>query len=81
MNVAGTQPNQPDPKATYQQTLANITTEPTDTLVVSEDLNKSMIISDEDFEASYNVHGLFEEMESNHETYGCVSAWSLRVVN
>ena len=79
-NVAGTQLNQPIPKANYQQTLANITTEPTNTLVIGEELNKTMIISHEDYEASYNAHGVFEKMEVTHETYGCVPAWSLGVV-
>ena len=74
MNVAGTQLNQPIPKANYQQTLASITTEPTDTLVIGGDLNKTMIISHEDYEASHNAHGVFEKMEVTHETYGCVSA-------
>ena len=76
-NVAGTQLNQPVPKANYQQTLANITMEPTDMLVIGEELNKTMIISHEDYEASYNAHGVFEKMEITHETYGCVSVWSL----
>lgn len=80
-NVAGTQPNQPVPKANYQQTLAHITTAPTVTLVLGEDLNKTMIISHEDYEASHNAHGVYEKMEVTHETYGCVSAWFLGVVN
>ena len=73
MNVAGKQSNQPVPKATYQQTLANITLRPADTLVAGEDLNKTRIISDEDYEASHNALSIFEAMEDNHETYGCVS--------
>ena len=80
-NVAGTQLNQPVPKANYQQTLANITTAPTDTLIIGEVLNKTMIISNEDYEASYNAHGVFEKMEATHETYGWVSAWCLGVVD
>ena len=79
--MPGTQKNQPVPKATYQQTFASMTTEPTETLVVGENLNQTMIISDEDYESSYNAQGMFEKMETNHETYGCVSAESLRVVN
>ena len=79
-NVAGTQPNQPVPKASYQETLANITTEPTDTLVLGEELNKTIIVSHEDYEASYNAHGVFEKMEVTHETYGYVSPWSLGIV-
>lgn len=80
MNVAGTSPGQPLPKATYQQTLTNITMKPTETLVVGEDLNKTMIVSDEDYKASYNAHGAFEKMERNHETYGFVWVWVLTVV-
>lgn len=79
--MAGTQPNQPVPKARYQQTLAHITTAPTVTLVLGEDLNKTMVISHEDYEASHNAHGVFEKMEVTHETYGCVSAWFLGVAN
>ncbi|KAL8718847.1 MAG: hypothetical protein Q9225_004073 [Loekoesia sp. 1 TL-2023] len=72
MNVAGTQLDQPAPKATYQQTLAKITSRPTNTLVIGEELNQTMIISTGDYEASYNAHGLFEETERNHETYGII---------
>ncbi|KAL8726391.1 MAG: hypothetical protein Q9166_006742 [cf. Caloplaca sp. 2 TL-2023] len=70
MNVAGRQPNQPVPKASYQQTLAEVTTEPTDTLVVGEELNKTMTVSDEDYQGSYNAQGVFEKMEVTHERYG-----------
>lgn len=73
-NVVGTQRNQPIPKATYQQTVAKMTTKPTDTLVIGQDLNKTMIVSHEDYEASYNAQGVFEKMEDNHEKYGCLSA-------
>ena len=72
MNVAGTSINQPMPKATYQQTIANMTTKPTDTLVIGEDLNKTMIVSYEDYEKSYNAQSAFERMEIKHETYGYV---------
>ena len=73
MNVAGTAVNQPLPKATYQQTLANITAKPTDTLVAGEDLNKTMLVSEKDFQASHNALSVFEAMEDNHETYGYVA--------
>ncbi|KAL8822544.1 MAG: hypothetical protein Q9191_006721 [Dirinaria sp. TL-2023a] len=72
MNVAGSQPNQPIPKATYQQTVAKITTDPTETLVIGEDLNMTMIVSDQDYKVSHNAHVLFEEMEDNHERYGII---------
>lgn len=80
-NVPGRQPNQPIPKVTYQQTLANMTSAPSDNVVVGEVLTEPMIVSDEDWEGSYNAQGVFEEMESRHETYGCVLPWSLRVVD
>ncbi|KAL8659665.1 MAG: hypothetical protein Q9202_007018 [Teloschistes flavicans] len=72
MNVAGTSAHQPLPKATYQQTLANITTRPAATLAVGEDLDNVMIVAGEDYEASYNAHGIFEKMERHHETYGII---------
>ncbi|KAL9004309.1 MAG: hypothetical protein Q9188_002873 [Gyalolechia gomerana] len=72
MNVAGRQPNQPIPKATYQRTLASIDTKPTYSLVVGGELNRTMIVSDEDYQESYNAQSVFEEMERNHETYGIV---------
>ena len=68
MNVAGTQLNQPIPRA-----LAQITTMPTDTLVISDDLNKRMMISHEDYEASFKSHYIFKKIEITHETYGRVS--------
>ncbi|KAL8996294.1 MAG: hypothetical protein Q9169_004180 [Polycauliona sp. 2 TL-2023] len=72
LNVAGRQSDQPIPKATYQQTLARITTKPTDTLVLGEDLNQTMLVPDEDYQASYNAQGNFERMERRHEKYGII---------
>ena len=79
--VADYEPNQAIPKATYQQVSQNITTEPTDTLVLGEALNKTMMASDEDYEAAQNGLGNFEKMETNHATHGCVSARSFSVFN
>ena len=81
MNAAGRLQKQPVPKATYQQTVADMSAEPTDTLVVGEDLNRTMIISDEDYEGSYNAQKVFEEMEDSHSRYGCVSAQPLSFAN
>ncbi|CAL8577141.1 hypothetical protein XPA_002986 [Xanthoria parietina] len=72
LNVAGRQPSQPIPKTTYQQTLANIATEPSDQLVLGEDLNHTMLVSDDDYQASYNAQAMFEKMEDNHEKYAIV---------
>lgn len=77
MNVAGRLRQQPDPKATYQQTLASLTKKPTDTLVATEDLNRTMLVSDDDYEGSYNAQDVFEKMEDRHSTYGYVSACCL----
>lgn len=72
LNVAGRQPNQPVPKTTYQQTLANIATKPSVELVLGEDLNQTMLVSDDDYQASYNAQAMFEKMEDNHEKYAYV---------
>lgn len=72
LNVAGTQPDQPLPKLTYQQALRTIATKPTDTLILGQDLNSTMSISDQDYRESFNAQSVFEGMERNHETYGCV---------
>ncbi|KAL8682102.1 MAG: hypothetical protein Q9186_001807 [Xanthomendoza sp. 1 TL-2023] len=70
MNVAGKQPDQPPPKATYQKTLAGLTTTPTDILVAGEDLSHTMIVSDEDYQGSFNAQAVFEDMEHTNERYG-----------
>ena len=80
MNVVGKQAAQPLPKATYQQTLANMTTNPVSPVVMGEDLNQAMMVSDEDYLGSYNAQGVFEQMERNHETYGCVLTGCLRLM-
>lgn len=72
MNVAGRSSDQPKPKMTYQQSLANINTEPTDVLIIGEQLNLTMLVAEEDYQKSYNAQSAFEEMERNHETYGIV---------
>ena len=82
MNVVDFLVDHPVAKASYQQTLANMTgKEPTDTLVLGQDLNKTMIISREDYIASYNGFYVSQKVEINHETYGYVSAWLLNCVN
>ena len=70
LNVAGREPNQPVPKDTYQSTLEKISTKPSDELVLGEDLNHTMVVADEDYQASFNAQGMFEQMEINHEKYG-----------
>ncbi|KAL8708937.1 MAG: hypothetical protein Q9220_006269 [cf. Caloplaca sp. 1 TL-2023] len=70
MNVAGTAADQPLPKATYQETLANVTVKPRDTLTVGGDLKRTMLVPEEDYRTSYKTHGAFKRVETNHATYG-----------
>ena len=69
MNVAGTESKQPDPKATYQQTIGNITTKPQGILHSGDDLHRPMIVSHQDYDMNYNAQDVFEQVEDNHETF------------
>ena len=79
MNVAGTSPNQPLPKASYQQTLGDMIMKPTDTVSAGDDLNKTVAVSEKDYEASHNAEDVFENMKDNHEKYGYVSAHLIKI--
>ncbi len=70
MNVAGTAKVQPDPKASFQETLANITGTPTEILGSGEPLNKTSLVSEEDFLTNWNGMSGFEVQENTHERYG-----------
>jgi hypothetical protein len=60
---------QPDPKETYQQALEKAGT-PTDILVNGNPLNKTSVISDDDYISNYNALVIFEDMEATHERFG-----------
>ena len=75
------EPRKAIPKASYQQTSQNITTKPTDILVIGEDLNKTMMVSDEDYELAHNSYSNFRKMEINHATHGCVTAELFKVLS
>jgi hypothetical protein len=60
---------QPDPKETYQQALEKAGT-PKETLVSGNPLNKTSMISDDDYISNYNALIIFEDMEVVHERFG-----------
>jgi hypothetical protein len=60
---------QPDPKETYQQALEKAGT-PTETLVSGDPLNKTSMITDDDYISNYNALTIFEDMEAAHEKFG-----------
>ncbi|KAF1977649.1 hypothetical protein BU23DRAFT_550921 [Bimuria novae-zelandiae CBS 107.79] len=69
-NIAGTKAVQPDPKWTYQETLERITSPPNET--AGSELNKIMLVSEEDWMASWNAQDSFEKAEGKHEKYSIV---------
>jgi hypothetical protein len=60
---------QPDPKETYQQALEKAGT-PTDIIISGNPLNKTSMISDDDYISNYNAVTIFEDMEATHERFG-----------
>lgn len=69
-NVAGRAGVQPDPKESYMEALSKVTSTPNETLVSGDPLNKTSLVSDEDYAPNYNSLTVFEELEGNHERYG-----------
>lgn len=72
MNVAGNKVPQPDPKWTFGETLARVTNKPTEILVGENPLNKTSLVTEEDWLANYNADTEFEALEGIHEKYGQV---------
>jgi hypothetical protein len=70
MNVPGNAAVQPIPKHTYQETLAMIIIAPTETLVGGEPLNKTSMVSEDDWLSNFNADSEFEVQEATHERYG-----------
>ncbi|KAF2722250.1 ferric reductase like transmembrane component [Polychaeton citri CBS 116435] len=71
-NLPGGERHQPEPKWTYQETLSQIATSPTETLVYGDPLNVTALVSDEDYDMQYRAMTAFERSEVSHETYGIV---------
>ncbi|OQV06948.1 hypothetical protein CLAIMM_11446 [Cladophialophora immunda] len=72
MNVVGSAAVQPDPKESYAKALAKVTTVPTETLVAGDPLNRTMLVSVEDYQPNWNADKIFEHIEILHERYGLV---------
>jgi hypothetical protein len=70
VNIVGDQSDQPKPKKSYQQALASIKDTPTETIVSGEQLNKTGLVSDEDYTMNWNSQMSFERAEDTHERYG-----------
>ncbi|KAF2687480.1 ferric reductase-like protein transmembrane component 4 [Lentithecium fluviatile CBS 122367] len=71
-NIVGTAPVQPDPKSTYQETLSNITSPPTEAMTSGDALNKTMLVDEEGYLQNWNAMGSFEKAEGIHEKYSIV---------
>ena len=69
-NVAGTQSVQPSPKYSYQQALAKIAGDPTETINSGNPLNTTSVVAEEDFIANFNAQAIFQAEEILHEEYG-----------
>jgi hypothetical protein len=68
-NIAGTSVVQPDPKWTYQEALENIFSPPNETVIGGDQLNKTMLVSEDDWLANWNAQSSFEDAEGKHEKY------------
>lgn len=68
-NIPGTSAVQPVPKQTYQKTLEKISGPPNETFASGAGLNKTMLVSDDDWVSNWNAQGMFEEAEGKHEKY------------
>ncbi|KAF2738963.1 ferric reductase-like protein transmembrane component 4 [Polyplosphaeria fusca] len=71
-NIAGSEDVQPDPKWTYSQALENIKEKPTETVMSGDTLNKTMLISEDDWLPNWNAQGAFEHQEGLHAKYSIV---------
>lgn len=68
-NLPGSGAVQPAPKWTYQEALSKISSPPNQTVVGGDPLNKTMLVSEDDWLANWNAQGSFEEAEGKHEKY------------
>ncbi|KAF2473683.1 putative ferric-chelate reductase [Lindgomyces ingoldianus] len=80
LNVAGRNQVQPNPKESYRQALDMVTSPPTEIMVSGEPLNKTMLVSEDDYVANWNAEYQFEKQEEIHERYGIVLVVSCFVI-
>ncbi|KAJ4360553.1 uncharacterized protein N0V89_001118 [Didymosphaeria variabile] len=71
-NIPGTSAVQPVPKRTYQETLDKIASPPIQTVIGGDPLNKTMLVSEDDWLANWNAQDSFEEAEGKHEKYSII---------
>jgi hypothetical protein len=70
MNVAGTAPDQPAPKESYQDALEKVTSVPNVTYSGSGSLNQTSVVAAAEYNQNWNALTRFEEIEDTHERYG-----------
>lgn len=73
-NVAGTAPEnqQPEPKMSYQQALANVLSPPIVVVQSDDPINQTSLVAEEDYIGNFNGQGAFEAMETIQEGYASV---------
>ena len=69
-NVAGRLAVQPPPKESYQQALAKVTEPPSEYAKSKNPLNKTSLVSDDDYISNFNAQQIFQEQEILYEKYG-----------
>lgn len=69
--MPGTKPGQPEPKESYQQTLARVMTPPNVTIPTDQVLmDENTLVEEETWLAHYNGDLIFEKNEATHVRYG-----------
>lgn len=70
LNIAGIQPDQPLPRLSYAEALANVKTTPAKVLVSGDSSNKTSVVREDDYLPNLNADINFPKMEVTHEKYG-----------
>ncbi|RYO74052.1 hypothetical protein DL764_010997 [Monosporascus ibericus] len=72
-DLVGRELNQPQPKWTYQESLARVAEDPpTQSLEEEGVFNRTVVVDEDQYIADWNGNTAFENVEVNHETYGIV---------
>ena len=69
-SITGREDNQPNPKQSYQESLAKVTTPPEAVVATDAILNVTSLVDEDSYIATYNGETNFEAMEIHHATYG-----------
>lgn len=70
--IPGKMPHQPQPKQTYQETLASITTPPQNVTASDDMLMETSLVDEDDYISNYNGNYIFEKNEVTHARHGYV---------